>query len=45
MRGLTGTPLTYYSGEDLILTGDGGDFSGGEIRLAIHYAQFSLPTA
>lgn len=45
MRGLTGTPLTYYSGEDLILTGDGGDFSGGEIRLAIHYAQFSLPAA
>ena len=45
MRGLTGTPLTYYSDEDLILTGDGGDFAGGSIRLAIHYAQFSLPQA
>lgn len=45
MRGLTGTPLTYYSGEDLILTAEGGDFATGEIRLAIHYAQFSLPAA
>lgn len=45
MRGLTGTPLTYYSDEDLILTAEGGDFAAGDIRLAIHYAQFSLPTA
>lgn len=45
MRGLTSTPLTYYSDEDLILTAEGGDFAAGEIRLAIHYAQFSLPTA
>ena len=45
MRGLTGTPLTYYSAEDLVLTAEGGDFAGGEIRLAIHYAQFSLPSA
>lgn len=44
MRGLTGTPLTYYSDEDLILTAEGGDFAAGDIRLAIHYAQFSLPT-
>lgn len=45
MRGLTGTPLTYYSGEDLVLTAEGGDFTAGEIRLAIHYAQLSLPDA
>ncbi|MBU2935629.1 MULTISPECIES: DUF2793 domain-containing protein [Pacificibacter] len=45
MRGLTGAPLTYYSDEDLILTAEGGDFAAGDIRLAIHYAQFSLPTA
>ncbi|RPE71300.1 uncharacterized protein DUF2793 [Pacificibacter maritimus] len=45
MRGLTGTPLTYYSDEDLVLTAEGGDFTAGEIRLAIHYAQFSLPRA
>jgi hypothetical protein len=45
MRGLTGTPLTYYSDDDLLLTAEGGDFATGEIRLAIHYAQFSLPRA
>jgi hypothetical protein len=45
MRGLTGTPLTYYSDEDLVLTAEGGDFATGDIRLAIHYAQFSLPSA
>ncbi|WP_226550450.1 DUF2793 domain-containing protein [Celeribacter naphthalenivorans] len=44
LRGLTGTPLTYYASEDLILTGEGGDFdAGGVIRLAIHCVQFSLP--
>lgn len=45
LRGLTGTPLTYYSPEDLVLTGDGGDFASGTIRLSVHYAQFSLPAA
>jgi hypothetical protein len=44
MRGLTGTPLTYYSDEDLILTADTGEFSGGDIRIAIHYATLSLPS-
>lgn len=44
LRGLTGTPMTYYASEDLILTGEGGDFAGGSIRLAVHYAQFSLPS-
>lgn len=45
MRGLTGTPITYYADEDLVLTAEGGDFAGGSIRLAIHYATFSLPSA
>lgn len=46
LRGLTGTPVTYYSAEDLILTGEGGDFeAGGVIRLAIHCLQFALPSA
>lgn len=44
MRGLTGTPLTYYADEDLILTAEGGDFASGDIRLAIHYATLSLPS-
>ncbi|WP_417244177.1 DUF2793 domain-containing protein [Celeribacter sp.] len=43
LRGLTGAPVTYYAAEDLILTGEGGDFAGGEIRLAVHCLQFALP--
>jgi hypothetical protein len=45
MRGLTGTPITYYADEDLVLASEGGDFASGTIRLAIHYATFSLPAA
>lgn len=45
MRGLTGTPMTYYGDENLILTAEGGDFAGGEVRFAIHYAQFALPAS
>ncbi|AJE46413.1 DUF2793 domain-containing protein [Celeribacter indicus] len=44
LRGLTGTPLTYYAPEDLVLTAEGGEFAGGAIRLAIHCAQFALPS-
>lgn len=44
LRGITGAPTTYYSAEDLILTAEGGDFAGGEIRLVIHAMQFALPT-
>ena len=43
LRGLTGTPVTYYGSEDLILTAEGGNFAGGEIRLAVHCLQFALP--
>ena len=43
-RGLTGTPLAYYSDTNLILTAEGGDFDGsGEIRLAVHFAELTLP--
>lgn len=43
LRGLTGAPVTYYSDEDLILTAEGGTFTAGEIRLAVHCLQFTLP--
>ena len=43
-RGLTGSPLTYYSATGLLLTAEGGSFDGsGVVRLAIHYAQIGLP--
>ena len=43
-RGLTGSPLAYYSATDLLLTASGGNFDGtGTIRLAIHFAQLNIP--
>ncbi|MDJ1017900.1 MAG: hypothetical protein QNJ35_15435 [Paracoccaceae bacterium] len=46
MRGLTGTPLTYYADTNLVLTAGGGSFDGsGSVRLAVHYAELTLPRA
>ena len=45
LRGLTGAPLTYYAAEDLVLTAEGGSFTGGTLRLAVHCLQFTLPSA
>ncbi len=45
-RGVTGSPLAYYSATDLILTATGGNFNGtGTIRLAVHFAELTLPRA
>ncbi|MEM7720057.1 MAG: DUF2793 domain-containing protein, partial [Pseudomonadota bacterium] len=44
LRGLTGSPLTYYSDTDLVLTAEGGSFDGsGTVRLALHVAELTLP--
>jgi hypothetical protein len=44
LRGATGSPLTYYVDTDLVLSAVGGAFDGtGTIRLAIHFAELSLP--
>lgn len=46
MRGITGTPLAYYAATDLILTASGGAFDGsGSVRLAVHFAELTLPRA
>lgn len=39
--GITGQPVTYYAATPLEITANGGDFAGGELRLALHYY---LPT-
>lgn len=41
--GELGTPTTYYTGGDLLLTAEGGSFTGGRVRLAVHYAQLAAP--
>ena len=46
LRGLTGSPLTYYTATDLVLTAEGGAFDGtGTVRLAVHIAELTLPRA
>ena len=42
-RGLTGQPQTYYAPTPLLLTAEGGDFTGGRVRLAIHTLSIAPP--
>lgn len=42
-HGVSGTPLAYYGGTALVLTADGGDFSGGRLLLAVHYIDLTPP--
>lgn len=43
VKGELGAPTTYYGATDLLLTAEGGDFTGGRVRLAVHYAQIGVP--
>lgn len=36
IRGLSGTPVTYWSDTPLLLSAHGGDFAAGSIRFGIH---------
>ena len=45
LRGLTGSPLAYYADTPLELTANGGDFAGGTVRLAVHYAALAVPSS
>ena len=42
-RGVTGTPLAYYSDTPLTITAEGGAFDGGLLRIAVHFAELGLP--
>jgi hypothetical protein len=43
--GLLGQPQAYYAPTPLVVTGEGGDLAGGQIRLALHYLAYDLPGA
>ncbi|MBT8460055.1 MAG: DUF2793 domain-containing protein [Boseongicola sp.] len=46
LRGITGNPLAYYADTDVIVTASGGSFDGtGVLRLAVHFAELTLPRA
>lgn len=41
--GLSGAPVAYYAATPLLITAEGGSFSGGAIRLAVHIATLQPP--
>ena len=43
VHGVTSSPLAYYGASSLLLTADDGSFSGGTVRLAVHYYQLTPP--
>jgi Protein of unknown function (DUF2793) len=43
VRGLLSAPMTFYAPEVLQLDAIGGNFSGGTLRLALHYLELGLP--
>ncbi|MBL4807954.1 MAG: DUF2793 domain-containing protein [Rhodobacteraceae bacterium] len=44
-HGLSGSPQAYYGATPLVITADAGSFSGGVVRLAVHYLELGRPRA
>lgn len=42
-RGMLGAPMTYYNSATLLMTGEGGGFTGGKVKLAVHWLELRLP--
>jgi len=42
-KGLSGQPQTYYADTPLLLSTDAGSFTGGTVRLAVHYVELTIP--
>ncbi|MEM8986474.1 MAG: DUF2793 domain-containing protein [Pseudomonadota bacterium] len=45
VNGVSGQPVAYYGATALRLTANGGAFSGGVVRLAVHYVLLTVPDA
>ena len=43
VSGVTGSPIAYYGASSLLLTAEGGDFTGGTVRIAAHCFEVSPP--
>jgi len=41
--GLLGQPQAYYTPSAVIVSGEGGDLSSGQIRISLHYLTYDLP--
>jgi hypothetical protein len=44
-RGVTSTPVAYYSATALTITAEGGTFGGGSLRIDVHLVELALPRA
>ena len=42
-HGVSGQPLAYYGGTALEVTAEGGSFTGGAVRLAVHFQEIVPP--
>ncbi|AUH34169.1 DUF2793 domain-containing protein [Paracoccus tegillarcae] len=42
-RGILSQPVTYWNAENLIMTAVGGNFSGGRVKMAVHWLSLRLP--
>jgi Protein of unknown function (DUF2793) len=45
VNGLSGTPTAYYGATPVRITATGADFTGGTLRLALHYLILAVPDA
>lgn len=43
--GLSGTPVTYYASTPLLISAEGGTFTSGRLRLALHLVELTVPRA
>lgn len=43
-RGILGSPMAYFQADPLIVTSEGGNFTGGRISLAVHWLEMRLPS-
>jgi len=43
VHGVTGAPLAYFGATPLVLTAEGGSFTGGRVRLAVHLVELTPP--
>ena len=44
-HGVSGQPQAYYGGTPLLVTAAGGSFTGGTVRLAVHFLEVAPPDA
>lgn len=44
-QGIAGTPQTYWADTPLQITADAGTFTGGDVRIAVHFVELVVPRA